>query len=532
MTVPDLCRRGLLVLAIAWLLPLAAAQALVLRVANRGDVQSMDPHSLNESLQLSFLGNLYEPLVARNRQLGLEPGLATGWSQLTPTVWRFTLRRGVSFHDGSPFTADDVLFSFERAAGDGSDMKSYTASFKAVRRVDDHTVDIETAAPFPILPDVVASVYMMSRSWCVARQARRPVDRRQGIENAASFEANGTGPFRLVERRPATRTVLTRHRGYWAAVEGNVDEVVFTPIANDATRVAALLSGEIDLMEPTPLQDIGRIESRGLKVLQAPELRTLFLGMDQHSATLPRSGAPSGNPFRDRRVRRAVYQAIDIEAIRQRVMRGAAQPTALMVAAGVRGYAAELNRRLPYDVAAARALMAEAGYGVGFDVVLDCPNDRYVNDAAICQAVAAHLARIGIRVTVRAESKATYFPRILRRETSFYLLGWTPSTYDAHDVLSAVLATPDERGQGQYNLGGYSHPEVDALTRRVQSETDPGRRDALIHQAFKRHQDDVGHVPLHQQMLAWAMRREVQPVQLADNFMPYKWIVVKPEPPR
>ncbi|HEV7913217.1 MAG TPA: ABC transporter substrate-binding protein, partial [Albitalea sp.] len=268
--------------ALAALLGAGACQAVTLRVANVGDVQSMDPHSLNETLQLSFTASVYEPLVGRDKKMGLVPLLATQWTQTSPTVWRFDLRRGVKFHDDTPFTADDVVFTFKRASGDGSDMKGYTSSFRQVRKIDDHAIEIETDAPFPILPDVLTNVYIMSRKWCEDNKAEKPVDRRKGTENTASFKANGTGPFRLKERQPSARTVLVRNFSYWDKPETNLDEVVFTPIGNDATRVAALLSGEIDVMEPVPLQDVERVKTAGkFSVMQGPELRTIFLGMDQ-----------------------------------------------------------------------------------------------------------------------------------------------------------------------------------------------------------------------------------------------------------
>ncbi|WKB54900.1 ABC transporter substrate-binding protein [Eleftheria terrae] len=515
-------------IAVALAVACGSVAAKTVRIANQGDAGSMDPHSLNESFQLSFTGNIYEPLVARDKKLGLVPGLATRWSQPSPTVWRFELRQGVRFHDGAPFTADDVVFSFKRAASEGSDMRSYTASIKEVRALDDRTVEIETNSPFPILPDVLSLVYMMSRKWCETNRAEQPVDRRKGVENAASFRANGTGPFRLKERQPSTRTVLVRNGTYWDKVESNVDEIVFTPISNDATRVAAVLSGEIDVMEPVPLQDIERLKAASnVKVLQAPELRTIFLGMDQKRDELLHSSVKGKNPFKDKRVRQAVYQAIDIETIKTRVMRNAATPTGLLVAPGVKGFAPELNKRLPYDPEAAKKLLAEAGYPNGFEVGMNCPNDRYVNDGEVCQAVAANLARVGIKANLQAETKATYFPKILSRNTSFYMLGWTPGTYDAHNALNALIATPSDKGQGQFNLGSYSNAKVDELTHKIQSETDPARRNEMIREAFRIHQDDVGHIPLHQQSLAWAARRNVELVQLADNFMPYKWIVVK-----
>ncbi len=517
-----------IVLAASLALACTFTQAVTLRVSDQGDVQSMDPHSLNESLQLSFDSSIYESLVGRGKDMAVVPLLATKWRQTSPTVWRFDLRKGVKFHDGTPFTADDVLFSFKRATDAGSDMRGYTAPIKEVRKISDVVVDIETVSPFPILPDTLTVFAIMSKAWCEQNKAERPVDRRKGIENTASFKANGTGPFRLKERQPSVRTVIVRNFNYWDKVESNVDEVVFTPIGNDATRVAALLSGETDVMEPVPLQDIERIKaSPNLTVLQGPELRTIFLGMDQKRDELLSSSVKGKNPFKDKRVRQAFYQALDEETIKARVMRGAAAPTALMIGPGVRGFLPDMNKRLPYDVDAAKKLLADAGYPNGFEVGMNCPNDRYVNDAAICQAVAANLARIGVKVNLQTETKVSYFPKILRRDTSFYLLGWTPSTADAHDALYNLMASPTDKGQGQYNLGAYSNPKLDDLTTRIQTETDKGKRDEMIREAFKIHQDDVGHIPLHQQALAWAYNKNVSLVQLPTNYMYFKWVTMK-----
>jgi peptide/nickel transport system substrate-binding protein len=505
-----------------------AASAQMVRVANQGDALSMDPHSLNESLQLSVTSNVYEPLIGRNKDLSLAPALATAWKQTSPTVWRFELRKGVQFHDGSPFTADDVLFSFARTQVDGSDMKSYTNDVKAVRKIDNHTVEIETNAPFPILPDVVTQVFIMSKQWCETNQATRPVDRRKGIENAASFRANGTGPYRLRERQPNVRTTFVRNGNYWGKIEGNVQEVVFTPIGNDATRVAALLSGEVDVMEPVPVQDIDRINgAANAQALVAPELRTIFLGMDQRRDELLYSSVKGKNPFKDKRVRQAFYQAIDIEGIKRTVMRNAALPTALMIGPGVNGFTQDQNKRLPFDPEGAKKLLADAGYPSGFEVTMNCPNDRYVNDARICQTVAANLSRIGVKINLAAETKGTYFPKILRRDTSFYLLGWTPSTYDAHNTLNAIMSCPNDKGAGQFNLGSYCNPKVDELTRAVQSETDMGKRMAMIKEAFQIHADEVGHLPLHQQSLAWGVSKKAKVVQRGDNYLDFKWINVQ-----
>jgi peptide/nickel transport system substrate-binding protein len=504
------------------------AQAQTFKFANQGDALSMDPHSLNESFQLAFTGNIYEPLIGRGKKLELVPALATDWKQTSPTTWRFNLRKNVRFHDGTPFTADDVIFSYVRAQDAGSDVKTYVGSIKEIRKVDDHTVDMITSEPFPILPDVVTNWYIMSKKWCEENRATQPVDKRKGVENTASFKANGTGPYRLRSREPSIRTTLQRNPSYWGKIEGNVQEVVFTPIGNPSTRVAALLSGEIDMMEPVPVQDIARISANpNLKVLQGPELRTIFLGMDQSRNELLFSNVKGKNPFKDKRVRQAFYQAIDVNAIQKSVMRGASAPTGLMIAPGITGFPAELNKRLPYDVEAAKKLMAEAGYPQGFEVGMNCPNDRYVNDESICKAVAAMLDRINVKVNLSAETKGTYFPKILSRNTSFYMLGWTPGSYDSHNPLFALMATPGAGGQGQFNLGSYSNARVDELTKAVAVETDVKKRNAMIAEAMKIHQDDVGHIPLHQQALAWAAKKNVELVQLADNYMMLKWVTLK-----
>lgn len=514
--------------AVVMLMAVGIAQAQTVRIGNQGDALSMDPHSLNETNQLSVTGNVYEPLVGRDKELKLTPALATSWKQISPTVWRFELRKGVKFHDGKPFTADDVVFSFARGSGDGSDMKSYTNDLKEVRKVNDFAVEFETKAPFPILPDVFSFFYIMSKDWCEKNGATKPVDRRKGIENTASFKSNGTGPFRLRERQPNVKTSFVRNGAYWGKIEGNVSNVEFTPIGNDATRVAALLSGQVDVIEPVPLQDVARIVVSGkARVLQGPELRTIFLGMDQKRDELLYSSVKGKNPFKDKRVRQAFYQAIDINGIQKVVMRGAARPTALMVGPGVNGFDETMDKRLPYDTEAAKKLLADAGYPNGFEVTMNCPNDRYVNDSNICQAIAANLARIGVKINLLAETKGTYFPKVLKRDTSFYLLGWTPSTYDAHNTLNAVMRCVDDKGAGQFNLGAYCNPKVDELTLKIQSETDKTKRDALIKEAFILHANDIGHIPLHQQALAWGVANNVELVQLADNVMPFRYFNVK-----
>lgn len=523
-------RKNRLVAAVAGMLVATSfgASAATLRIANQGDALSMDPHSLNEVVQLSVVEQVYEPLVTRGRDFKLAPALASSWKQVAPTVWRFELRKGVTFHDATPFTADDVIFSYERANSEGSDSKGYVGQIKKISKVNDHTVDIETKAPFPILPELFTHWAIMSKKWCEANQATVPVDRRKGIENAASFRANGTGPFRLRERQPGVKTTFVRNGTYWGKVEGNVDEVIFTPIGNAATRVAALLSGEVDVIDPVPLQDVARIKANpDFQLLEGPELRIIYLGMDQKRDELLYSDVKGKNPFKDKRVRQAFYQAIDIETIKARVMRGASIPTAQMLAPQVNGYSPELGKRLPFDQDASRKLLAEAGYPNGFEVKMNCPNDRYVNDADICQAVAANLARVGIRIKLEAETKALFFPKVFRRDTSFYMAGWTPATVDAHNLLYPILSTPGDGGRGQFNLGAYSNPKLDELTDKIASEVEPKKRNDMIRDALKIHQDDIGHIPLHQQTLSWGAKKGVSLVQWPDNFMMWRYVNVK-----
>jgi peptide/nickel transport system substrate-binding protein len=247
--------------------------------------------------------------------------------------------------------------------------------------------------------------------------------------------------------------------------------------------------------------------------------------MDQKRDELLYSSVKGKNPFKDKRVRQAFYQAIDIEGIKKTVMRGASNPSALLVGPGVNGFQPDA-KRLPFDVEAAKKLMAEAGYPNGFEVAMNCPNDRYVNDGRICQTVAANLSRINVKINLQAETKGTYFPKILRRDTSFYMLGWTPATYDSHNALNALVRCVDDKGAGQFNLGAYCNPKVDELTLKIQAETDKTKRNAMIKEAFDLHAADVGHIPLHQQALAWGVSKNVKLVQLADNFMYFKWMSI------
>ena len=506
------------------------ASAQTFRWANDGDVNSMDPYARNETFLLSFTANIYEPLVRRNRELKVEPALAESWTQTSPTVWRFNLRRDVRFSDGTPFTADDVLFSADRVRGQGSNLLSVLASVKEIRRIDDFTVEFETTQPDPIFLEQITTWTMMSRRWAEANNATRAVDLTTGQENFATRNAMGTGPFILVSREPDRRTVLRRNPNWWDRPEHNLTEVQFNVISNDGTRIAALLSGEVDMVYTVPPQDTDRLSrAPNIRIHQQAELRTIFLGMDQAREELLKSDVRGRNPFRDLRVRRAMAMAIDREAIRTRIMRNQARPTTMMVGPGVNGFIEADDRVQRPDVEGARRLMTEAGYPNGFGVTLDCPNDRYVNDEAICTALVPMLARIGVRVTLNAQTRLRYFAEILapRYQTSFYMLGWTPTTYDAYNTLYNIMASRDPgRQRGVFNSGGWSNPRFDALTDGIAVETNPARRQEMITEAMRLHLDEVGHIALHQQTVVWAARTNITLQQMADNYFPLRYVRV------
>lgn len=497
-------------LGAAALVPSPPAQANTFRYASSGDVLTMDPHSGNEALTNGMKQNIYEGLVRRRWDLAVEPALAVSWSQPDATTWRFQLRRGVTFHDGTHFTADDVLFSFRRNKNKRSQLADILASVKEVRKVGEFTVDYVTYGPSPVLLQDLTNHFIMSRKWCEEHDTTEPapfLDK----ETYATRHANGTGPFMLAERVVDTRTVLVANPSWWdnPNKEHNVTRAEFRPIANAATRLAALLSGDVDMIYPVPLQDIPRVKSTpGFQVQQGPEARVLFFGFDQWRDELLDMPGSGRNPFKDVRVRRAFYQAIDVDAIHRKVMRGASVPTALMVAREVAGYDPSLDVRYPYDPAAARKLLVEAGYSQGFPVTLDCPNDRYINDEAICQAAVSMLDRIGVKVTLNAQTKSKWLEKINHRNTSFFLLGWTPATYEAHNMIRNVITTQGEAA-GIWNDGGYTNPRVEKLASQIAVEMDGAKRTRMISEVLRIHKEDFGHIPIHQPMLVWGMRAGV-----------------------
>ena len=518
-----------LLCAVGLLGSLSSAHSAEFRFANDGDANSMDPYTRSETFLLTFTQNFYDPLVRRDRNLKVEPALAESWETPNPTTWRFHLRHGVKFQEGQDFTADDVIFSWKRAAGLGSQINSYFQAVQDMKKVDDFTVDVTTKVPDPIFVEEITSWVIMSKAWCEAHDAVQPVDLTKVGENFATRHANGTGPYILDIREPDRRTTMHANPAWWDKMTGNATNVTFNVISNAATRVAALLSGDVDMIYTVPPQDIQRLEKApGIKLWTGPELRTVFLGFDQSRPELLKSDVKGKNPFQDQRVRQAFYQAIDIEAIHQRVMRGQSHPTGLMYGPGVGGYDAAQDTRYPYSPDAGKKLLADAGYPNGFGVTLDCPNDRYVNDEAICQAVTAMLARIGVKVTLNAQTRLKYFAEISNPDyhTSFFMLGWTPNTYDAWNSLYNLLGSRNGT-RGVFNDGGWSNKRFDELLDQSAVETDKGKRQAEIDEMSKIAKDEVASIPLHQQVLVWAAKSTIDLVQLADDSFPLRYVTVK-----
>ncbi|WP_170389558.1 ABC transporter substrate-binding protein [Ruegeria arenilitoris] len=485
------------------------ASAETLRWARSGDALTLDPHSQNEGPTHTVRHQMYEPLIIRDTSGAFEPALATDWapSESDPNVWVFNLRQGVKFHDGADFTAEDVVFSINRAKQPNSDMKELINSIVEVRAVDDHTIEIETDGPNPILPANLTDLFIMDKGWTEANNAVNVQDFEGGEITFATVNVNGTGPYKLVSREPDVKTVMERNEDYWGRDQFPmaISEIIYTPIQNDATRVAAMLSGEVNFLQDMPVQDLDRVNAvDGLVVKQAPQNRVIFFGMNQGSDDIEADNVDGKNPLADVRVRRAMSKAINRDAIQQVVMRGQSQPAGMIAPPFVNGWTAEMDSESSTDVEGAKALLAEAGYPDGFSIRLDCPNDRYINDEGICQAAVGMLGQIGITVNLDAKPKAQHFPLITDGMTDFYMLGWGVPTYDSEYIFN-FLVHGRESDIGTWNGTGYDNDELDAKIESLASNTDLVARDQAIAEIWRVVQDEQLYIPIHHQVLNWGM---------------------------
>ncbi len=502
--------RILVAVAVLWS---GSAQTADLRIGLAADVTSMDPHFLNLQPNVNVSWHVFDALTHVDENARLIPGLAESWRALDATTWEFKLRRGVRFHDGSEFTAEDAVFSIERTlqVANGQ-FRPFTQRITGKQVVDARTLRLRTTTPYAMVPYDLNSVFIVSRR--IAAGARS--------EDFDSGKAMvGTGPFRFGRFSRGNRIELARNDAYWGQ-KSSSENVVFRIVPNDPARLAGLLSGDLDAIEQIPTADLPRIRSNpGLETAQKVSWRTLFFHLDQRHDRAPgltdKSGRPlTRNPFRDLRVRQALSRAINRAAIAARLMDGAALPASNLVSPPVFGYAPDLKPD-PYDPEGAKRLLADAGYPDGFAMTLSAPNNRYVNDEQIAQAVAQMLARVGLRVRVETLPINVYLSKGRNGEFAFAMLGWGSFSGDLAMRSLVATANPD-RGFGAFNWSGYSNKSVDELLERAFASVDGKRREALAQDAMRLAMRDYAVIPLHHQVATWAMKKPLVYAPRTDEF--------------
>jgi len=507
-----------ILIAAALLAFAASAHAVTLRWAAQNDILTLDPHSQNHATTISIMQHCYEPLVRYDKKFQVEPALAASWEQVSPTQWRFKLRQNVKFHDGSPFTADDVVFSYERIKQPQGTMQPYVTGVKEVKKVDDHTVDFMLEGPNPVFLRNLVVFHIMSKTWAEKNKSEKVQDYKANENTFASRNTNGTAAYMIKSWEPDKQVTMVANPNWWDKREGNATEVIYSPIKSDATRVAALLADNVDLVTDLPTQDVERLKKESkLKVLDGAENRTIFIAMDQGSDELKYADVKGKNPFKDVRVRRALNMAVDREAIKKVTMRGLSIPGGLMIAPQVHGYDKAIDKVPPFDVNAAKKLLAEAGYPNGFGFRLNCPSGRYVNDEKICQALVGMWARIGVKATLAAEPMGTFIAKVQNFDTSVYMLGWGVATFDALYMLQALARTKTTGADGSFNFAKVSDPKLDQIIDAMKTEMDAKKRDAMIKDALIMVRDQYYFVPLHYQLRPWAMKKNVSTIHRAND---------------
>lgn len=523
---------GVFLLAVAFVMSFTV-EAKHFRWSSQGDAATMDPQSQNETFNNAINGMVYEYLTMRDKDMSMVPQLAVSWTNPSPTKWIFKLRQGVRWHDGSPFTADDVVFSYNRARESAVTFKLYSTQAGIPKKIDDYTVEFTTDVPNPVMIETVGSIYIMSKAWSEKNNVVKPQDYTKKEETFAVRNAMGTGPYQLVTWEQGVKILHKKNPNWWGIkegkYEGNIETVEYRPISNNATRMAALQSNQVEFVLDPPVQDLARMRAdKDLKIWDGPEVRVIYVGFDQARDELKYADVKGKNPFKDRRVRLALYQAIDVEALKSQVMRGLSIPTgiALMDPKGA-GVPAEMEKRYPYDVNAAKKLLAEAGYPNGFGFTFTCPNDRYLNDEKLCVAIAGMWAKIGINAKVESMTKSQFFPKVQNRDASAFLAGWGGGSSDAIFILKPVMRSRDGKGGGESNYGDAKNAEIDQLTDKIEGEMNKAERQAMINKAVKIMQDEVHVIPLHRQMIPWASRSGVSVVHRPNNILWLPWVKVK-----
>ena len=513
------------------------ANAETLRYAGSTPALTMDPHATNDFVTTAIFRQVYDSLTGLTLSMDTVSGLATEWKYSGKNTWRFKLRNGVTFHDGSPMTSKDVAFSIMRA----KDSRFYSSLFGGITSanvIDRLTVDVVSSAPDPILPRKMSRMFIMSKSWAEANGATVIPD--LGAKGAEAFSvrnANGTGPMKLISHDQATKTEFARNKAYWGKWLGNLTSAVYTPIGVAPTRLAALLSGEVHLITELPIQDVERVsKTPGFKQTETPQLMAMQIEMDGSRDialnTTDKKGKPlKSNPFKDVRVRMAIAKTIDANMIADRVMRGHARVIGTASVPGIAGYQADLDVRWPTDIKAAKALLAEAGYANGFATQLNCPLERYVNTDDICRAAASMLARIEIDVKVNGMVWPEFARMLVNGPTSsFHLIGSGSNSWDAQDTFTATMRTRNAKTKkGFFNWALYTNPIVDEVAEKLPVTFDPKERLALYRRGLKTARDTVHAVYLHQPMLLWGMQDRVTAPMRGDATVTLQNVVIAPK---
>ena len=497
------------------------APAKTLKLSMDADPVSLDPHNQLSGGMLQYSHMVFDPLVRWTQDMKFEPRLAKSWERIDDKTMRFYLRKGVKFHSGNPFTAKDVKFTLERLKR-SKDYKGLFEVFEGAEIVDEHTVDIKTKKAYPLLLNMATYIFPMDKKFYTGTDEKgKPKDAivKYGYAYANTHES-GTGKYEVVEREQGVKVVFEEFEDYWDTESpGNVDKIILTPIKKDATRVAALLSGDVDFIMPVPPQDYKRINnSKGVKLVTLPGSRVITLQMNQERRP----------EFKNRKVRQAIVHAINNEGIAEKIMKGKATAAGQQAPEGYLGYVEELEPR--YDLQKARKLMKEAGYADGFECSMIAPNNRYVNDEKIAEAVVSMLGRIGIKVNLNTMPKAQYWEKFDARSADIQMIGWHPDTEDSANYTEFLLMCPDEEtGYGQYNSGRYCNKKVDELIIKSQSETDRQKRAKMLKEVERILYKDAAFVPLHWQHLSWAGKENLQikPIVNVMNFPYFGDLVIK-----
>ena len=505
---------SLLASAVFSLSLIAPLQAADLRMAYDADPVSLDPHEQLSGGTLQLAHMTFDPLVRWNRDLGFDGRLAEKWERIDDKTVRFNLRKGVKFHSGNDFTAKDVVFTFKRLK-DSPDFKAIFSSFTEAKMVDDYTIDLITDKPFPLVLHSATYIFPMDSKFYTGK-TEDGKDKAGLVKHGDSFASrnlSGTGPFTVASREQGVKVEFDRNKAYWdTESKGNVDKIIFTPIKEAPTRVAALLAGDVDFIAPVPPTDHKRVDaSDKVDLITMGGTRIIMLQLNQDRV----------EAFKDKRVRQAIAYAVNQDGIAQKIMKGFATPASQFSPKGYLGH----NESLPlrFDVAKAKALMKEAGYEDGFTITMMAPNNRYVNDAKIAQAATSMLSKIGIKVDLKTMPKAQYWPKLDERAADIMMIGWHADTEDSNNFFEFLTACVDkDKGLGQYNTGNYCNPEADKLMQAANVETDVAKRTEMMQTIEKMLYDDAAFVPLHWQNLAWAASKKVdiEPILNVMNF-PY-----------